>query len=233
MSTLAKKRFRGIDYEFRPPSYWGDEADPLTAILRNVNGRNRRRMIRDYWEQGRLDQLDESLLRDELDEVQRDRLGLIHPSFMGGEYLPAYLPLETEIARIELESTTADVISIRARPAGKDRIHYRIVDEYDSEFRIDPEQSPAPLSLEEMVRLIDGVNDGEDGGLGICYNRGNLGAGADADGLRHFTTVTSDLYPDLFAHYDALHDYWVRGVKFFSKAAANSLIPFPEENTES
>jgi len=43
-------------------------------------------------------------------------LDLIHPSFMGGEYLPDYRRDEIEIARIELESTTSDVISVRARP---------------------------------------------------------------------------------------------------------------------
>lgn len=37
-----------------------------------------------------------------------------HPSFVGGEYLPDYKANEVQIARIELQSTTTDVISIRA-----------------------------------------------------------------------------------------------------------------------
>ena len=40
------KRYRGIRYGFRPESYWS-ETDPLTAILRNVTGENRRQMITD------------------------------------------------------------------------------------------------------------------------------------------------------------------------------------------
>ena len=75
--------FPGIHYDFRPASYW-DETDPLHAILRNVKGENRRRMILDYAAQGRLEELDADLLKDEVDETVRQRLGRIHPSFMGG-----------------------------------------------------------------------------------------------------------------------------------------------------
>ena len=56
-------------------------------------------------------------------------MDLIHPSFMGGEYLPDYGRDEVEIARIELDSTTSDVINVRAQPRGK-RIRYSVCDEY-------------------------------------------------------------------------------------------------------
>ena len=77
------KKYASIRYGFRPQSYWED-ADPLSAILRNVTGENRRRMITDYWNAGRLEELDGALLRDEPDEESKLRLGRIHPSFMGG-----------------------------------------------------------------------------------------------------------------------------------------------------
>lgn len=48
------KKYRGIRYSFRPQSYWKD-VDPLSAILRNVTGENRRQMIVDYWKAGRLE----------------------------------------------------------------------------------------------------------------------------------------------------------------------------------
>jgi hypothetical protein len=48
----------------------------------------------------------------------RISLGQIHPTFMGGEYLPNYCRQEVEIARIALASTTSDVISLRASPSG-------------------------------------------------------------------------------------------------------------------
>ena len=118
------KKFKGIRCGFRPKSYW-NESDPLEAILRNIKGENRRRMVIDYWNAGHLEKLDATLLNDELDEEDRRGLGRIHPSFMGGEYLPGYLPGEVEIARISLQSTTSDVISLRARPTPSG-IAYRI-----------------------------------------------------------------------------------------------------------
>src|SRR5882724_6852578 len=72
-------------------------------------------MIRDFWQAGAIDELDQGLLVDCLSNEDRSGLGKIHPSFMGGEYLPDYAEGELEIARIELESTTTDVISIRAK----------------------------------------------------------------------------------------------------------------------
>jgi hypothetical protein len=43
--TPNMKKYRGIRYGFRPASYWS-ETDPLTAILRNVTGENRRPFTR-------------------------------------------------------------------------------------------------------------------------------------------------------------------------------------------
>ena len=112
------KLYAGIDYQFRPESYWSAADNPLEAALRNVKGRNRREIIRDYDRNGKLEELSDTLLADTLGELQRRSLGRIHSSFMGGEYLPNYGRSEVEIARIELESTTCDVISLRARPVG-------------------------------------------------------------------------------------------------------------------
>ena len=84
------KKFRGIRYIFRPKSYW-DDSDPLKAILKNVKGEKRRQMLIDYWNAGHLEKLNATLLQDELGTEERRSLGRIHPSFMGGEYLPGYL----------------------------------------------------------------------------------------------------------------------------------------------
>jgi len=77
-----------------------------------------------------------------LDDESRRSLGQIHPTFMGGEYLPNYRRQEVAIARIELESTTSDVISLRATSAGA-LIKYSLVDEYETEF---------PPSAENLVQ---------------------------------------------------------------------------------
>jgi hypothetical protein len=113
-------------------------------------------MIRDYHAEGRLDQLDPTLLADSLEQEDRDGLGHIHPTFMGGEYLPPYEHGEVEIARIELESTTSDVISVRARPCGS-RILYRISDEFETEYELPQKSSRRPFSLGEFIRFLDAV----------------------------------------------------------------------------
>ena len=206
--TLSSNRFENIDYDFRPQSYW-EAVDPLQAILVNVKGTRRRQMIRDYWEAGAIAELEKGLLRDNLREEDRIGLGKIHPSFMGGEYLPDYAEGEVEIARIELESTTADVISIRVKKEGE-RIAYLIVDEYETEFNILPTHSDKPLTLSELVSLIDGAT--EEGSLGLYYTQMNYEGGERSiewlDQMRHFTRVESVFYPQLNLHYEKLLDLW-------------------------
>jgi hypothetical protein len=205
------KRFDNIDYDFRPKSYWR-LSDPLGAILVNVKGTRRRQMIRDYWEAGAVGELEEGLLLDRLSEEDRAGLGKIHPTFMGGEYLPDYAEGEVEIARIELESTTADVISVRARK-DCERIKYSIVDEYETEFNVSPSHSDKPLTLAELIGLIDGAE--EEGSLGIYYTQTNYSGRSieELDEIRHFTRVESAFYPQLNLHYEKLLDRWYQEEK--------------------
>ena len=78
---------------------------------------------------------------------------------MGGEYLPPLRKGEVEIARISLESTTADQISVRARRVGE-RIRYRIVDEYEFKYVCHPASSDSPLSLRDLIGLMESASDG-------------------------------------------------------------------------
>jgi len=199
-------KYLNINYQQRPPSYWNDD-NVLAALLRNVKGTQRRQMITDYWEQGRLSQLDPEHLGDTLKAESRERLGQIHPTFMGGEYLPDYEPTEAEIARIELASTTADVISIRAArdPAG---IRYSIVDEYETVFALPFETSRQPLTLKRLIRFIEraGVPELPDG-LAIAYNNYNTESCTRRE-LRHFTTISSQFYPQLHEHFEHVFEDW-------------------------
>ena len=204
--------YSAINYDFRPISYWSPAANPLEVALRNVKSRSRREMIRDYYSRGLLPALSENLLRDTLDEDTRRSIGQIHPSFMGGEYLPDCGRHEVEIARIELESTTSDVISVRARSRGK-RIAYSICDEYGSEFILPQRTSSRPFSLRELIRCLDSIEQKDATGeckfgFVLSFNQCNLECGASLDSLEDFTRVESSFYPDLGLHYARAIDEW-------------------------
>jgi hypothetical protein len=200
------KFYSAINYDFRPESYWDPARNPLEAALRNVKGRNRREMIRDYDSNGLLPALSDNLLRDTLEEDTRRSLDLIHPSFMGGEYLPDYRRDEVEIARIELQSTTSDVISIRARPRGK-RIEYSVCDEYQVEYRLPQKTSREPFSLRDLIRFLDSVEHPEHDpewkrfGFVLSFNQTSLDCSGDLEVLKDFTSVDSDFYSELGRHY--------------------------------
>jgi hypothetical protein len=96
-------------------------------------------MIRENLLADNLDAIPDYLLNESLDDEARVSRGQIHPMFMGGEYLPDYGDCGVEIARIELKSTTYDVISLRACPSGS-HINYSLVDEYETEYSL-PQQT--------------------------------------------------------------------------------------------
>src|SRR5512135_2815800 len=102
-----------IDWAYRPASYFGS-LDTRTRILNRVSGTVRRSSVEQAMEDGSALAVPADELDPLLDEQRLRRWGRVHPSMMGGEYLPEIVPGEIEIARIELQSVTADVISIRA-----------------------------------------------------------------------------------------------------------------------
>ena len=201
------KKYPGIDYGFRPQSYWLDR-DVLQALLRNVKGAERRKMIKAYYKNGNFQELEESFSKVSLSDEERFRLASIHPMFMGGEYLPDYGRDETEIARIELKSVTADVISIRAR-LEDDTIHYSVVDEYEGKFTLETESGDDPFSLAELIQFIDGTElEGSSySGLSLSFNNSNA-EGMDKEDLVGFTTISSEIYPDLEDHYGKVFTEW-------------------------
>ncbi len=202
------KRYDNISYSFKPESYWQD-ASVLQALLRDVKGVQRRKIIIDYYENDAIDQLEDLFLKAKLSDDERKRFGLIHPSFMGGEYLPDCEIGETEIARIELQSTLADVTSIRAKREGDEYI-YSVVDEHGDTYTLHTESSFEPFTLDELIDFIDftDLNGGWAGGLSLSFNNANAEA-TSRDNLRHFTTISSCIYTQLIDHYEHLFDEWV------------------------
>src|SRR5207302_1268185 len=157
-----------------PTSYWDDS---MATKIANIKGEFRRREVIEAARSSKLGDLPNEISLEKLPDVLRDAVGKMHPAFMGGEYLPDSKPTEVEIARISLESTTWDVISIRARKTAT-CIKYRIVDEEGSNFEFGPKQSKRPLTFGQLISLIDGASlEGQPGGLTTVFRDDNLSSG--------------------------------------------------------
>jgi len=195
------------DIEYRPITYW----DTPTALLANIKGARRKAAARELLDKGDFEALEDWMIRERLPDPLRDALGRIHPALMGGEYLPDFEDQEVEIARVTLRSVMADVISVRARRE-KRTIFYRIVDEYGTKFEVWPEESKRPLSMGELVALMDDAHDAFNGLYGVTerYRDLNCYVPDDAPGVVDFVEVTSEFYPDLAAWYEEEAQEWLK-----------------------
>lgn len=211
---------QGIDLDFRPASYW-DVADPESAIVQNIKGQKRREMARDFISGSASDLLgpiDPELLRDSIDDGMRQRLGRIHPSFMGGEYLPDYAPGEAEIARIVLESTLGDVFSIRARRTRPESpFRYTLADEHGNAWTVSPKSSRHPLTLRQLIGLIDSGDSAEarmQDGLPLVESLITYGTEPlDVS----FATLESTIYPELEPYYAERLAAWDRSMSDYDE----------------
>ena len=142
-----------IDISYRPETYFG----PI-SLAKHVKTRDKGQVRRDLAEslagKGRGGLLP-GLLAEDLGEEDLSSWGKIHPSCLGGEFLPRFKRLETEIARVVLRSVTCDVTSVYARRL-KSRIAYCVVDEYGGETLTARTRRTAlrPLSLKELVDFL-------------------------------------------------------------------------------
>ena len=225
------------ELKWRPQSYT-DFPDPLALALNGIQGQRRREMIRDILTREVTDDrsFDEYAgLGDEVvnellfGSIQQDILeerapksfidtmsGAHSPCWMGGEFLPDFMPGEIEIARIILESTLLDVISVRARWRSG-RYRYRVVDEHITEFAIRRKTSHLPLTLQELINLleqgdvVDHVFPGSAGtGLVRHWWHQQLSDGVyDAEECPGFTSVESDQYPSLALWYKKHSEEWI------------------------
>lgn len=139
-----------LDLNWRPRDYFWAE-DHGIFLASDIKGQARRRayeaaLARGVGTPGPLQ------VAHALDSRHQSALAAIHPSFMGGEYLPSVRDGEVEIARIAIASTTCDVTCVYARRSGG-RIHYRVVDEYEGDTLDGPptRTSLRPLALGRLV----------------------------------------------------------------------------------
>jgi hypothetical protein len=208
-----------FDFQFRPPTYWPELEDDEAAINR-IKGKDRRDRAREIVDAGgRLPEAEggRSFFDENLPDDEREIMGRIHPALMGGEYLPDLEDSGVEIARVELDSVTADVISIRATRDGE-LIRYEVVDEYDIERKISPETSATPLEMGQLVELIDTARDEYDQvGLTDLFRDNTAQFMEDPKDAVNFVTVSSPFYPELRAYYEFRAQEWLR-----AKLASNT-----------
>jgi hypothetical protein len=212
MSQHVTRFPAGLDYNFRPLSYFHD-LDPEVLVVSSILGEERRKDVQARLASGNVDPAvwGEWLTESKLDDSTRQLIGSFHPRFMGGEYLPQFGQNEIEIVRIVLASVTQDVISIRARRVGK-RIAYRVVDEYETEFALAKKTSAEPLSLRQVIRFIDGTGHAEEtecSGLVFSVLEMNIEGSGDPESLRGFVEVSSNFYPELGGYYQAATDRYL------------------------
>ena len=158
-------------------------------------------------------------MKEELTCEERSAWGSVGPWCLGGEFLPAMQEGEVEIARISLASTTSDQISVRARQVDG-AIHYRIVGEYEEEesmrYELPFQQSDQPLTLGELIDLIDGACHPEPycpGGILTSNWTSMNDMGYEASEIIGFLSLSSPFYPQLDDCYQALGERWVEDNK--------------------
>ncbi len=214
------------DLSFRPETYWPNLPDEQ-VVLSRVKGTQRRDLARAAIEgEDVLPQMaDDETHREAIDfvfdegltEPERRNWGSIDPSMMGGEYLPDLEAEDVEIARVELASTTSDVIQVRAS-RNNSRIRYRVVDEYETEghrYTVDPAESELPLTLGELVQLMDtaslwfeGDEDRSDYVGLVDFYRDATFEDGDLELALGFVTVSSAFYPMLGAFFAERSEAW-------------------------
>jgi len=195
---------KDFQWDFRPETYWDDAKRGLA----NIKGEWRRRMVEGALRTGEVELLPPSFLSDALSGGERHARGAVHPTWLGGEFLPDYLPDEVEIARLSLDTVTWDVYQIRAQVGDDGRIHYRVVDEYESWehglFSVSPESSEKPFTFGEMVSFIDNIEIGDcEGHFTNDLRDGQYVQGEGLEELIDFVRVSSLYYTELESWYDA------------------------------
>jgi hypothetical protein len=172
---------------YRPHDYFGRH-DLQTSLLTQVKGTVRRDALRKALEVGEISAVPDGVKNAALSEVARQYTGRLHPSCMGGEYLPTAKSQELEIARISIDSTTGDVTSLYARQVGR-RIAYRVVDEYGGDCLSGRTKrtSIKVLTMGQLIEFFLGAWD-----LYVCLD---CNFDWDLDGMLRFFNGESEFYP--------------------------------------
>ena len=173
---------------FKPKSCFGPKNLTEHLISEIKSEAVKSRLIQLYRE-NRYDEVDELL--NTYDEEKMDP-GLIHPMFMGGNYLDQKNSNEVEIANIVIKSTTYDVTSVYAQFKNGE-ILYRVVDEYEGETLtgLTHIKSKETLSLSELLSFFLKAWS-----LIECLDDNFYGDVINNDKAMNFFQGNSDFYPE-------------------------------------
>jgi hypothetical protein len=212
---------RRLRLDFSPSTYWPESSGALVALAK-VKGTARRAALLRSLVEGSPKPPDALLAPSVTDDV-RAQLGALHPAILGGEYLRNLEQDEVEIARLDLASVRADVIAVLARREGAE-ISYRVVDEYETSYICAPERSREPLTLGDLVGLLDQTVYPDAHLSASAYGlveglwEFHLRAGNEApEHAAKFVSVSSAFYPALSEYYAA------RAVEWIAMAKTNPL----------
>ena len=177
-----------LNLNFKPKSYFGPK-DLTEHLISEIKSKAVKSRLNQLYRENRYDEVDELL--NTYDEEKMDP-GLIHPMFMGGNYLDEKSFNEVEIANIVIKSTTYDVTSVYAQ-LNDGEILYRVVDEYEGETLTDliHMKSKEPLSLAELLKFFLGAWS-----LIECLDDNFYGDVINNDKAMNFFQGNSDFYPE-------------------------------------
>ena len=194
-----------IDLDFAPKSYF-QSLSLETKIRSKTTGQLRKEAV---VESSRVKFTSPYALKGQITEEEKRAASQIHPSYMGGEFLPNFDQKEIEICRIVLKSTTLDVTSVRVTLSEK-TYFYSVIDEYEIfDYDLPIKTSTTPLTTEQMLEQIDNCLIKEHGegsgdefqGLMSPVLMKHLNGGRPSRDLVDYISVESAFYPELANYY--------------------------------
>jgi hypothetical protein len=226
----------GVELGFRPASYVADWC-PTAAAVQNIVGEERREMVHQHLAAGPLRApLPPSLLDDHLPPALREDWVALDPVRNStGEYLPPCGPRAIEVARLALGTTPRLVFSLRAcvvdprsrgwgappPPIPWRRVFILVHERHNplqrTRFRLQSPEQFEPLSLGDLIRVIDSARDPRLGTVPahlpfpealVWWRSRNE---HDPRALQRFVRVSSVVYPELGAFYRERLRWYVAG----------------------
>ena len=119
-------------------------------------------------------------------------------------WTPAIPPKTVTLAEVVIDSVLGDTTWVTATPTADGRIALNIRDENDAPYAFEPKVVNQPLTLGELIDLINGAEnlDTPELGVGLVFGFFEFSQSDDPN----FVYVRSELYPQLDAYYEqALH----------------------------